>query len=131
MISYLLDSDVCIAALNFEPPVTEFLDSLHRGDVGLPAIVLAELHFGAMNSQRRIENLNRLGLFVERLPVIPFDESAAAFYGNLRADLQAKGTPIGPNDLFIAATALAREATLVTRNFREFSRVAGLRWQTV
>jgi len=131
LISYLLDSDVCIAALNFEPPVTEFLDSLHRGDVGLPAIVLAELHFGAMNSQRRIENLNRLGLFVERLPVIPFDESAAAFYGNLRADLQAKGTPIGPNDLFIAATALAREATLVTRNFREFSRVPGLRWQTV
>ncbi|HEV3257827.1 MAG TPA: type II toxin-antitoxin system VapC family toxin, partial [Gemmataceae bacterium] len=57
---------------------------------------------------------------------LPFDDAAAAHYAPLRADLESKGTPIGPNDYQIAAIALANNVTLVTHNTQEFSRVVGL-----
>jgi tRNA(fMet)-specific endonuclease VapC len=56
-----------------------------------------------------------------------FDDAVAEVYGRLRAELDLRGTPIGPNDLLIAATALAHGLTLVTRNEKEFGRVPGLR----
>ena len=55
-----------------------------------------------------------------------FDDAAAEVYGHIRADLAVQGTPIGPNDLLIAAIALANNLILVTHNTREFARVAGL-----
>lgn len=64
---------------------------------------------------------------------MPFDEAAAVIYGDIRAYLDKQGTPIGGNDLLIAATALAGELILVTRNIREFERVPGLKledWET-
>ena len=60
------------------------------------------------------------------LSIVPFDSRCAGFYAKLRADLKRRGSMIGPNDLLIAATALANGATLVTNNVREFSRVKGL-----
>ena len=58
---------------------------------------------------------------------LPFDDTAADAYGRIRADLTVRSTPIGPNDLMIAAMALANRLTLVTHNTREFARVTGLR----
>jgi tRNA(fMet)-specific endonuclease VapC len=71
-------------------------------------------------------NLARLSDFFRAMDSMPFDDVAAAHYGLLRAQLESVGTPIGANDMMIAATALAGGATLVTRNQREFARVAGL-----
>jgi tRNA(fMet)-specific endonuclease VapC len=62
------------------------------------------------------------------MQMLPFDSECAAIAARLRAELEAVGTPIGPHDTLIAATALRHQATLVTRNVREFSRVAGLLW---
>ncbi len=64
------------------------------------------------------------------LTCLPFDEVAADLYGIIRAHLDRAGTPIGPNDLLIAATTLAAGAKLVTRNVREFTRVPGLTIET-
>jgi tRNA(fMet)-specific endonuclease VapC len=60
--------------------------------------------------------------------MLPFDSECAAIAARLRAELEAAGTPMAPHDTLIAATALRHQATLVTRNVREFSRVAGLLW---
>jgi tRNA(fMet)-specific endonuclease VapC len=63
---------------------------------------------------------------------LPFDDRAGKIYGQVRADLEARGTTIGPNDLMIAAIALANDLTLVTHNTSEFNRVLGLKlvdWQ--
>ena len=65
--------------------------------------------------------------FAARLAVLPFDDRAAAHYGQIRGELERKGTPIGPYDLMIAAHARCEGLTLVTHNVREFRRVAGLR----
>lgn len=72
-------------------------------------------------------NLKRLEVLFGAIRSVPFDDAAAAHYGLVRAQLTSQGGPIGPNDLMIAATALAHDATLVTRNDSEFARVVGLR----
>lgn len=89
-------------------------------------IVAAELRFGAalQGSAHRLAEVNDiLGL----IAVVPFESPADGHYADIRASLHRAGTPIGPNDLFIAAHALALDLTLVTANVREFSRVPGLR----
>jgi tRNA(fMet)-specific endonuclease VapC len=129
--TFLLDTNICIAAMKQEPVVMERLSEMKVGSVGLPAIVLAELAYGAARSNASGKSLRILAEFGEALPVIAFDFAAAHHYGKIRAALVGSGKPIGPNDLFIAATALAHNAILVTRNVREFSRVPGLRWETI
>ena len=63
----------------------------------------------------------------KELRSLDFDESAAAAYGRLRSSLEAGGTPVGPNDMLIAAQAISADLILVTANEREFSRIEGLR----
>jgi tRNA(fMet)-specific endonuclease VapC len=133
---YLLDTNICIFLLNqgkgFER-IVRHLDGLDRGQVGVSAITVAELEFGAAASQRQGDNLARLERFILEFEVWPFDRPAARRYGPLRADLKARGLPIGPLDCLIAAHALASDAFLVTNNTREFARVPGLRiadWST-
>jgi tRNA(fMet)-specific endonuclease VapC len=89
--------------------------------------VKAELLFGARNSGSVTENLALLARFFAPLASLPFDDACAEHYGAIRADLTRAGSPIGPNDLLIAATARAHNATLVTHNVRALSRVTGLR----
>jgi tRNA(fMet)-specific endonuclease VapC len=62
------------------------------------------------------------------MTILPFDESAAGYAARVRSELEQQGTPIGTHDILIAATTLAIQGTLVTRNVREFSRVSGLSW---
>ena len=87
--------------------------------------VAHELFYGAFKSRREGRNLDRLDAM--RFPVIDFDRDDARQAGLVRAELAARGTPIGPYDVLIAGQALARNLTLVTRNTREFSRVPELR----
>ncbi|MFU8807459.1 MAG: type II toxin-antitoxin system VapC family toxin, partial [Bradymonadaceae bacterium] len=80
-------------------------------------------------SSRVAENLDLLRRFFLPFKSVAFDDPCADHCGRVRAELAAQGTPIGPNDLLIAATALAHDLTLVTHNIREFSRVTGLRME--
>ena len=124
---YLLDTDICIYILRGQPKkVAERFRRLRPGDVGLSSIALAELAFGAAYGESP-RNRERLETFVAPLSVVDFDQEAALAYGQLRADLFRRGTPIGPLDMLIAAHALALDVTLVTNNEREFKRVPGLR----
>lgn len=124
---YLLDTNTCIRFLN-DPssPVADRLKALSPTDVVLCDIVKAELCFGAERSQRREQNLQTLDEFFGVLPSLPFEGRAARAYGRLRSRLYEQGTPIGSNDMLIAATAVAHRLILVTNNRREFERVAGL-----
>lgn len=89
----------------------------------------SRLLFGARRSERVEANLQRLKVFFLPLNSLPFDDRCAEHYGLIRADLLAQGTPIGPSDLMIAAIARAHDATLITHNGGEFSRVIGLRME--
>ena len=127
--SLLLDTNICIALLTGKdrPLHTRFL-SVPPKEVFLCSVVKAELFFGARNSDRVDQNLRRLEKFWAPISSsLSFDDLAAAHYGEIRAGLKRAGTPIGGNDLQIAAIARANDLTVVTRNHDEFRRVVGLR----
>jgi len=123
----LLDTNVCIRVLNgSSQPVVARLRELDPGDVVMSAVVRAELVYGARKSRHVAANLRLVDAFCEPFVCLPFDDRAADVYGDIRADLERLGQPIGPNDLLIASTALAHSLTLVTHNLSEFARVPGL-----
>ena len=90
-------------------------------------LVVAELYFGAYKSPQPATNFAVLATFLPAFLSLAFEDRAARVYGQIRANLEAKGTPIGPNDFMIAAIALANDLTLVTHNTSEFNRVSGLK----
>lgn len=127
---YLLDTDTCIYLINRTPgfrSILQRMEGLRYGEVLISSITLAELRYGVAKSRHADRNRAHLELFLARFAAAAFDETAAARYGEIRAALEAKGTPIGPLDTLIAAHALGLGATLVTNNVREFSRGEGLR----
>ena len=124
---YLLDTDICIYIARQKPQgVLARLRQLKPGDVGMSIVTHLELVYGAWKSLRREENLARIRELEQLIPVLPLDASAGRHYGEVRADLERKGTLIGAYDLLIAAHALALGLTLVTNNLREFRRVPQL-----
>lgn len=123
---YLLDTNIVIAALKGQPEVRERLEALTINEMRLSAIVLGELEFGAEKSAHGERNRARLAALAERLPLVGIDATTTRHYAQVRALLERQGTPIGANDTWIAAQALAIKATLVTDNEREFLRVPGL-----
>jgi len=127
-VKILLDTDICIYAINRKrPEILSRVRDYRIGEVGISSITYAELRFGVENSARVEENLDRLERFLLPLEIVPFDAEAGRHYGRIRSELKRLGCPIGSNDLLIAAHALALDATLVSNNVREFSRIAGLR----
>jgi tRNA(fMet)-specific endonuclease VapC len=96
------------------------------GEAVLCSVVVGELLFGALRSKDVAKNVLEARAFVSGLQSLPLDDAAAEQYAKVRADLAAKGTMIGPNDLLIAAIALTHQLTLITHNTGEFSRVVGL-----
>lgn len=129
----LLDTNACIALLNGTSRSLAARLARHRpSDVRLCAVVKGELLFGARKSTRAAENMRLLDAFFARFVSLPFDDACADRYAALRHELQRDGTPIGPNDLMIAAIAMANDLVLVTHNVGEFARVLGLKvedWQ--
>jgi tRNA(fMet)-specific endonuclease VapC len=131
---YLLDSNACIRILNgASEPLQRRLRSCSPTEVSLCSVVKAELYFGARKSARQAENLRLVERFFSVFPSFGFDDRCAEVYGTIRSELERSGIPIGPNDLLIAATAIANDLILVTHNTREFERVVGLHledWET-
>lgn len=123
---YLLDTNIMIAAMKGDAAVVARLENTPLESLVLSPVVLGELEFGAEKSAHSERNRARLAELAERLPLAVVDAETSRRYGRIRAQLEQAGTPIGANDTWIAAQALALDATLVTDNIREFSRVPGL-----
>ena len=123
---YLLDTNICIYIINERPKrVRERFRRLAANEVGVSSVAVAELAFGVAKSGS-VRNRAALQAFLVPLEVASFDLGAALTYGDMRAELERRGQPIGPLDLQIAAHALSLNAILVTNNEREFRKVAGL-----
>ncbi len=130
--SYLLDTNACIAVMNGVPEVRNRLDrTIRSGEaVYFSSIVAFELWYGVAKSARIEQNARRLeGFFSGSVTSLPFDDEDSRAAASVRASLASVGKPIGSYDYLIAGQALARRLTLVTANVSEFSRVKGLKWQ--
>lgn len=125
---YLLDTNICIYIAKRRPPeVAGRFDRLHPGEVGMSMITYGELLLGVKKSQHPKQARDRLQRFVELVSVLILPDDSPRHYARIRAALESAGTPIGANDLWIAAHALASNLILVSNNLREFDRVAGLK----
>lgn len=124
---YLLDTNILSELVrNPRGTIRDRIAEVGENAVGTSIVVACELRFGA--AKRRSAHLvRRVATILAALPVLPFDRPADDRYAAVRVALKSSGTPIGPNDLLIAAHALALDLTLVSANAREFARVRGLR----
>ena len=122
----LLDTDVCTALMNRDERVRPHLERHAPSTLRMSAITLAELRFGAAKSTQPKRSVANLNMILSKVGVVPFDDAATARYGEVRALLERRGSPIGPLDTLIAAHALSLRWTLATHNVREFRRVPGL-----
>ena len=121
---YLLDTNACIAYLTMRSaPLVARIRNTKPGDLAPCSIVKSELVYGAHKSSMANENLEKLRAFFAAFRSLPFDDEASEVAGEICSALESRGTPIGPNDLLIAAIAVANRLTLVTHNDREFGRV--------
>jgi len=132
-VNYLFDTNAVIALLKNQPAAIRgrLQRVMSRGaSLAVSSVTIYELWYGVARSSRHAENAERLRIFLSgNVNVISFDDADAEIAGDLRATLEAAGTPIGPYDLLIAAQAIRTGATLVTANVSEFGRVRGLLWQ--
>ncbi len=126
MLKYLLDTNIVIYVMKRRPLEVLTLFNQHANRMAISAITLSELFHGAEKSQKVNENLLVIEDFCSRLEVLPYGAKAAQHYGAIRAVLEKSGTPIGVNDLHIAAHGRSEGLTVVTNNLSEFSRVPGL-----
>lgn len=124
---HLLDTNIFIAALKGRSEVRTRLQRLPLADLLLSPVVLGELELGVAKSAWPERNRARLADVVQHLTVVPLDAEVAHHYADIRAVLERRGTPIGANDLWIAAQARALGAVLVTDNMRELGRVDALK----
>jgi len=124
---FMMDTDTCIYILKQRPPeVIQAMKNQYINNLCISTITLAELEYGVAKSQHVSSNQTALLKFLAPIAVMPFDDSAAVKYGQIRAYLQGNGMKIGPYDLLIAAHALSKGLILITNNTREFARVPGL-----
>jgi len=124
---YLLDTNTCIYSIKREPAMLRRLQEHSPDDLGISAITVAELWFGAAKSSRPHSTRASVDAFLKPFEILPFASEAAEEYAQIRAQLEKAGLPIGERDLLIAAIAKSRRLTVVTHNVREFSRVDGLK----
>jgi len=125
---YLIDTNICIYVINKRPPeVVQRFKNVATGDIGISSITVSELQYGVSKSARQKKNQQRLDEFLLPFEILPYDELASKYYGDIRAQLENQGAIIGALDLLIAAHALSRNLMLVTNNGGEFSRIKNLK----
>ena len=124
---YMLDTNICIYAIKHKPPevIKNFLKH-NPEDICVSSITYGELMHGVEKSQAVERNRAAITLLLSSISILPFDNYAAEEYGKVRAELERKGTPIGPMDMLIAGHARSERLILVTHNTREFFRVEDL-----
>lgn len=126
MLKYLLDTHIVIYVIEQRPPAAQAVFNRHAGQRAISAITLSDLVHGAEKSSDPARNLAIVEDFRSRIALLDCGERAAHHCGSIRAALEKAGTPIGVNDLHLAAQARSEGLTLVTNNLREFQRVPGL-----
>lgn len=124
---YMLDTNICIYVIKHKPEsVFRKLKKIKPEDVCISSITYAELAYGVEKSAQPERNRLALSMMLSSIEIVAFDDAAADEYGEIRAGLEGKGTPIGSLDMLIAAHARSLGCTLVTNNTKEFCRVEGL-----
>lgn len=123
---YVLETNSLIYFFRGEGDVARRLLATAPSDIAIPTVVLYELETGIAKSSDSAKRRAQLDRLLEVVTVLPFGVAEAKAAAAIRATLETAGTPIGPMDTLIAGTALASRGVLVTRNTREFQRVAGL-----
>jgi tRNA(fMet)-specific endonuclease VapC len=128
MIKYMLDTNTCIYIIKRKPDmVIERFKRTKISQIGISSITLSELLYGVSKSSKPEQNQVALAQFVAPLEILPYGDGAAQYYGDLRADLEKQGTPIGSLDMLIAAHTLSIGCILVTNNEKEFVRISNLK----
>lgn len=127
MLTFMLDTNIAIHVIKQRPIAALNKFNQYAARICVSSITVAELYFGAENSQNMAKNLVQVDDFLSRLVILDYDSQAASHYGNIYADLTKKGNVISENDIHIAGHARSRGLILVTNNLREFERVEGLR----
>lgn len=124
---YLLDTNAWVDYLTGRyPTVVAHIQKSRPDDLCLSSVVMAELRYGVEKSRRKKFNHEMLDTLAREVRCADFDQDGARTYGELRATLEKRGTPIGPYDMMIAAHALSLGLIVVTDNEHEFRRVRSL-----
>jgi len=124
---YVLDTNTLIYFFKGQGGVADSMFMHPPEKIGIPAIVLYELELGIAKSSAPRKRRTQLQELTSVVDVLAFGSREATEAAKIRARLEQQGTPIGPHDVLIAGTAMARQGTLVTNNEKEFRRVKGLR----
>ncbi|MBP3805502.1 MAG: type II toxin-antitoxin system VapC family toxin [Oribacterium sp.] len=125
---YMLDTNICIYAIKHKPEkVFQELQKHEPSEICISSVTYAELVHGVEKSTVVEKYRLALSLMLANIEIMDFDVDATNYYGKIRANLEKKGTPIGPLDMMIAGHAQSFAYTLVTKNVREFARVEGLK----
>jgi tRNA(fMet)-specific endonuclease VapC len=123
---YLLDTNICIYYFKGQFDIEERIRKAGFEKFAISEITLAELVYGAEKSQKKDKNIKVVEDFAEKITILPIFE-AIRIYGKEKARLKTKGSIISDLDLFIGATAIVNDMTLITRNVREFERMDNLK----
>jgi tRNA(fMet)-specific endonuclease VapC len=124
---HLLDTNTFTAIIKGHPQALAAFAKLDIQQIKLSVINFGEIEYGLKLNPVGNLKLARIQALLEDVEVLALDKQVAAIYGQIRADLQKRGEPIGSNDFWIAAHAISLGATLVTNNVREFKRIKGLK----
>jgi len=124
---YLLDTNICIHFLNGNKKIADCFKKAGAEKLAITTSVLAELYFGAYNSAKAKENLDKIELFKREIEIFSDSEDSAKVFGQLKAELRRIGKPTQDFDLLIAAIAISRGFTIATGNTRHFENVPGLK----
>ena len=127
MLKFMLDTNIVIYTIKNRPESVRALFNRHEGQMCISTVTWGELVYGAERSSQAERNLSDIEALGARLEVASFDAQAATHFGQVRAELDRVGKPIGPYDMMIAGHARALGLILVTNNMKEFERVPGLR----
>ena len=124
---FVLDTNTVLDYFRGRGRVAEHLLAVPPSEIALPAVSAYEVWVGVLGSQNPKRRREQFEAFLSVVEILPFDAEAGIRAAALRRSLERDGVAIGPLDTLIAATALAFDGVLVTRNLREFSRVSGLK----
>ena len=127
MLKYMLDTNICIFTTKNKPQQVREAFERHQGQLCISTVTLMELIYGAEKSAFPERNVAVIEGLAARLEVLTYDPKAAAHTGQLRAELERQGKPIGAYDFMIAGHARSQGLIIVTNNLSEFARVPGLR----
>jgi len=125
-VKYLLDTDTCIYWLKGREAVKQNVLAVGYSEIAISVITVAELYFGAYNSTKINEKLAAAEKFIQSLPVLNLSQTSLKYFGQLKADLKQKGTPVANFDLLIASIALTENLILVSNNIRHYNRISQL-----